>query len=169
MPPDEPRSLHAGMVRADALYDRDYVAWADEQARRLRQAFKSGAMPDVDWERLIEEVEDLGNRHRDALESNLARIIEHLLKLEHSPAAAPRAGWERTVLEHRLRAAKLLRRNPSLKREVARLTADAFDDARELAVDALACDGVATSSIPAACPYQQSDLLDRAWLPAKSG
>lgn len=113
MPPDEPRAVSAGADAAGSLYDRDYVAWADDQERRLRQAVAVGAAPELDWEHLIEEVEDLGNRHRDALESSLARIIEHLLKLEHSPASAPRAGWECTVLEHRPRVAKLLARNPA--------------------------------------------------------
>jgi hypothetical protein len=43
----------------------------------------------LDLVHLAEEVEDLGSEQRWAVESQLERIIEHLLKLEHSPSGSP--------------------------------------------------------------------------------
>jgi Domain of unknown function DUF29. len=37
----------------------------------------------VDWENLLEEIEDMGRRHLDSAISYMAIIMEHLYKLEH--------------------------------------------------------------------------------------
>ena len=63
-------------VRSTNLYERDYVAWADEQALLLEQK----RWDELDLANLVEEVRDLGGRHRDALESQLTRLLMHLLK-----------------------------------------------------------------------------------------
>ena len=51
-------------MKAQDLYNKDYVAWSDEQALLLEQQ----RWHELDLVHLIEEVKDLGNRHRDALE-----------------------------------------------------------------------------------------------------
>ena len=62
-------------TKAIALYDRDFVAWADEQALLLEQK----RWDELDLVNLVEEVRDLGRRERDALESQLIRLLMHLL------------------------------------------------------------------------------------------
>lgn len=62
------------------LYDQDYVIWAYKQASLLKQ----GQFGELDLANLIEEVEDLGDRHRDALESNLIVLLTHL-KWQYQP------------------------------------------------------------------------------------
>jgi hypothetical protein len=47
----------------------------------------------LDIEHITEEIADLGTERRDALRSWTARILEHLLLLEHSPSEQPRRGW----------------------------------------------------------------------------
>ncbi|MEN3033946.1 MAG: DUF29 family protein [Aquificaceae bacterium] len=37
----------------------------------------------MDWENLIEEIEDLARKHLDSALSYLAVILEHLYKLDH--------------------------------------------------------------------------------------
>jgi hypothetical protein len=59
-----------------SLYETDYVAWADEQALLLEQK----RWDELDLVNLVEEVRDLGRRERDALESQLTRLLMHLLK-----------------------------------------------------------------------------------------
>jgi hypothetical protein len=56
------------------------------QAEALRRAADAGLNLPLDFEQLAQEVEELADRRRDALEVALMRVIEHLLKLEHSPA-----------------------------------------------------------------------------------
>jgi len=79
------------------LYETDFIGWTEQQARVLREAAASRSNLALDWENLIEEVEDLGRSYYLGVASRIARIIEHLLKLEFSPATAPRLGWRSTI------------------------------------------------------------------------
>ena len=71
----------------EQLYEQDFYAWAKAQADLLR----AGRYADLDLEHLIEEVDDLGESLRRSVRSRIRTIIEHLLKLEHSPAREPAA------------------------------------------------------------------------------
>jgi len=66
-----------------ALYDDDVYAWALHQADALRRLQASGLpLPnDLDLPHVAEEIEDLGNEQRFQVEGNLARALEHLLKI----------------------------------------------------------------------------------------
>jgi hypothetical protein len=109
------------MSDANTLYDKDLVAWSKQQAQALRAAARSGSNLELDWQHLAEEIEDLGKSQRSALSSHIARIVQHLVKLEHSAAASPRNGWRRTIRLARIQAQRRLEDNPSLKRELARI------------------------------------------------
>jgi hypothetical protein len=65
------------MAKVDALYDRDFVLWTEQQAATPRRA-KGSNMP-LDWENLAEEIESLGKSDRRALSSQIRRILHHLL------------------------------------------------------------------------------------------
>lgn len=107
------------------LYDKDFVRWSEEQAAALRRAAQSGANLPLDWDNLAEEIESLGISQRNELGSRIATIIEHLWKLEYSPATRPRNGWITTIGRERLRIERLLGNSPSLRREVpAMVTAE---------------------------------------------
>ena len=106
------------------LYDEDFVRWSEEQSRALREAARSGVNLPLDWENLAEEVESLGRSQRRELRSRIAVILEHLLKLERSPAADPRSGWMETIARERSEIELLLNDSPSLKGDVARMIAE---------------------------------------------
>ncbi|NYZ14206.1 DUF29 domain-containing protein [Azospirillum sp. RWY-5-1] len=145
-------------------YDEDFFAWTQDQARLLREAAAERTNTPIDWDKLAEEVEGVGRSELSAVESALMRVMEHLLKLEFSPAADPRAGWKASVIEHRARAAKDLKASPSLRN---RIDLDGeYATARDLAALGLARDGVRAEELPEACPYGLDRLLDRAWWPA---
>ncbi|HKM65074.1 MAG TPA: DUF29 domain-containing protein [Acidisphaera sp.] len=118
-------------VDAD-LYDRDFLAWTQAQAERLRAAANTRSNLPIDWEHVAEEIEDLGKRERRDLESRLQTIVEHLLKLEFSPARAPRGGWAETVARSRKEVQKLLRQSPSLRHELEQMILEAGNDARDV-------------------------------------
>ena len=88
---------------AARLYEQDFVRWTEEQSRALRDAAGLGTNLPLDWENLAEEVESLGRSQRHELRSRIAVILEHLLKLERSPAADPRRGWMETIVRERAR------------------------------------------------------------------
>jgi hypothetical protein len=108
------------MTDLKTLYETDTVAWSEHQAAALRAAARGGSNQQLDWERLAEEIEDLGASQRSALGSHIMRIIQHLVKLEYSPAIEPRNGWRRTIKLARLQAQKRLEESPSLRHELGR-------------------------------------------------
>jgi Domain of unknown function DUF29 len=84
-----------------SLYETDYYAWTKQQAAELRRLAAARANTTLDLENLAEEVESLGTIQLSGVKSQMRQVIEHLLKLEYSPGAEPRAGWRRTILEAR--------------------------------------------------------------------
>ena len=118
------------LSRAEGLYDRDFVGWTQQQAELLRREAGLRPATDLDLQNLAEEIESLGKRDRRALTNNVARIAEHLLKLQYSPAKDPRPGWENSVDVHRSKARKILADSPAqvrpsgyARRELRRWTA----------------------------------------------
>jgi hypothetical protein len=97
------------------LYEEDFVRWTEEQAAALREAAKLGTNLPLDWERLAEEIDDLGRSLKHELRSRLIVILENLLKLEHSPATDPRRGWIDTINRERVIIEDLLEESPSLR------------------------------------------------------
>src|SRR3954462_1998891 len=104
-------------ARAVPLYEQDYYAWALDQAARLRDRARRSPDLGLDLENLAEEVEGLGTSERSAVLSHVSRVIEHFLKLQHSPSERPRAGWEKSILESRLQLERHL--TPTLRRIAA--------------------------------------------------
>ena len=104
----------------DSLYDRDLALWAVQQARELRAAADAGWNAPIDWENVAEEIESLGKAERHALASHISIVIEHLLKLQVSPASEPVRGWRDSVRRARREIERLLHESPSLRHEVTR-------------------------------------------------
>src|SRR5580692_6630301 len=96
-------------------YDDDFYAWTQHQAAVLREM----AIADnrFDRENVAEEIEDLGRSYRDTVRSQVRRIIEHFLKLQYSPAQAPRLGWMSTVADARAELGDKL--SATLRRDAA--------------------------------------------------
>jgi hypothetical protein len=103
------------------LYDQDLVLWSEEQGRALRAAAGAGWNAPIDWENVAEEIESLGRSERHALASHIAIVIEHLLKLQASPAAEPARGWRDAIRRTRQKIEDVLEESPSLRRDVAGL------------------------------------------------
>jgi Domain of unknown function DUF29 len=94
-------------------YEEDLYAWSHDQAALLR----AGRFDALDLEHLIEQVEDLAGSLRSAVRSRATTVMEHLLKLQHSPAQNPRVAWRETVRTQRTRLLNDL--TPSLQRHLA--------------------------------------------------
>jgi hypothetical protein len=142
------------------LHAEDLYAWSRAQADLLR----AGRFAELDLAHLIEEIEDVGGAMKRAVRKRIRTIIEHLLKLEHSPASEPRAGWRATVRTQRVRLRDTL--TPTLRREVEQELAELYDDARGLAEGALRDhdEHAAADALPATCPYT-FDQFTGDWLP----
>ena len=89
---------------AERLYKDDFYAWTRDQAAALRRLADERWNGPLDLLHLAEEVEDLGSEQQWAVEGQLERIIEHILKLEHSPSVGPRRQWMIKVVDARGRS-----------------------------------------------------------------
>ncbi len=159
MPDEQPRN--------GPRYDDDFYAWTQYQAEVLRSMRTRDNR--FDREHVAEEIEDLGKSERDAVESQISRIIEHFLKLANSPAAPPRYGWMGSVSDAR----RILRKKitPTLRRQAEQKLAELYEDGREAAELALHDHGEhgAAAALPSSCPYTLEQLLARGWYPNPPG
>lgn len=152
--------------RPEQLYEEDFYAWTRDQARALRRLAATRPNVALDFPHLIEEVADLGVSQRDAVRSQLRRVIEHCLKLEHSPAPDPRAGWHETIIDARTTLEDKL--TPTLHRGLRRRLPKLYEQARRNAARSLRLHGEieAAGALPDRCPYRLADLLDHDWHPS---
>ena len=98
-------------IARKSLYESDYMLWTQETIAKL----KARDFDHVDFENLIEEMEDLGRSQRKELESHLATLVAHLLKRMYVNMPDCLNGWENTIREQRLQIDVLLNNCPSLK------------------------------------------------------
>jgi C4-dicarboxylate-specific signal transduction histidine kinase len=145
---------------AKDLYQDDLYAWAHDQAALLR----AGRFDALDLEHLIEEVEDLAGSLKSAVRSRATTVMEHLLKLQYSPAESPRLAWRQTIRTQRSRLLNDL--TPSLNRHVAERLPELYARARHDAEGALRDHGEhdAAGALPETCPYTL-DQVTGDWLP----
>jgi hypothetical protein len=146
------------MSRNTALYDEDFYAWTQEQAALVR----AGAVHALDLGHLAEEIEDMGHSQQDKLASHLLVLLTHLLKLALTARAFPQdyaraeRGWRLTCRAQRLQIAKVLRRNPRLRRTVPEELEDAYQVARLEVMQALELE---ESLVPESYPWEEEQIL----------
>jgi hypothetical protein len=144
-------------------YDDDYYAWTQHQAEVLRTMRRADNR--LDREHLAEEIEDLGKSERNAVYSQIVRILEHFLKLAHSPAEPPRYGWMASIVEARQALDRHL--TPTLRNAVRQEFPALYHDAREIGAIRLREHGedAAAEALPAMCSYTLEQVLERGWYP----
>jgi Domain of unknown function DUF29 len=121
----------------------DVLAWSVEQAGLLRRRATGELVNDnaLDWPNIAEEIESVGNSERSVLRRHIATVLEHLIKLQASPAVEPRNGWKASVLHARVGIRRTLRGSPSLGREAAAMIAEETLDAQQVVAETLAIFG----------------------------
>lgn len=139
------------------LYETDYLKWIENTVKKLRIRDYSN----IDWENLIEEIEDMGRSERRSLESNLVVLLMHLLKWQFQPDK--RSGsWKGSIAEHRRRIRKSLQDSPSLKSYLEGVFSECYSDALE---QASAETGLSVETFPQLCVYTSAEILDSNFLP----
>jgi hypothetical protein len=139
------------------LYETDYLKWIETTVEKLRVRDYSS----VDWENLIEEIEDMGRSERKSLKSNLIVVLTHLLKWQYQPEF--RSGsWKGSIVEHRRRIRDTLKDSPSLKPYLQEVFVECYLDAVE---QASAETELPMETFPGECPYTSAEVLDSNFLP----
>lgn len=140
------------------LYETDYVQWVDATVEQLR----AGDYAAVDWDNLIEEIEDMSRRERKSLKSNLIVVLLHLLKWQYQPER--RSGsWRSSLREHRRRINEDLQDSPSLRPYLQAVFDECYTNARAQAADETE---MSLDTFPAKSPYSSEQVLNPDYLPA---
>ncbi|MBE9013459.1 DUF29 domain-containing protein [Pseudanabaenaceae cyanobacterium LEGE 13415] len=139
------------------LYETDYLQWIETTIEHLRK----GDYDDIDWDNLIDEIEDMAKSQRHKLKSNLVVVLLHLLKWQYQPEKRT-GSWEASLLEHRRRIRDAMRDSPSLKPYLETVLAESHTSARK---QAKAETGLPVEMFPIECPYDVSSILDDDFLP----
>jgi hypothetical protein len=151
-------------ARSSKLYEQNLYAWSKVQADLLRRRRFS----ELDLEHVVEEIEDVGGSLYREVRSRIRTIMEHLLKLEHSAATDPRAGWERKIRRECADLAEDL--TPSLRPRIERGLARFYEAARIEAAARLRADDehASADALPTTSPYTL-DQITGDWLPNQPG
>lgn len=98
---------------AENLHEQDFNLWLDHQAI----AIKNRDVTAMDWENLLDEIEDMGISTKRSLESYTVRLLEHILKIKYwdSERSRNRKHWEKECVNFRGEIKRIFRKNPSLK------------------------------------------------------
>jgi seryl-tRNA(Sec) selenium transferase len=144
----------------NGLYERDFYAWTQEQAIKLR----TGILTDLDLENIAEELEGMGRAEKRQLGNRLSLIIMHLLKMSIQSDKLPHYGnsWRATIREQRRRVQGLLKDNPSLKAALDEVFAEAYQDAVD---EAIRETNLPESAFPEINPFSLGQVLDRDYWP----
>lgn len=81
----------------DDLYHSDILGWSKAQAERLRRLRLGERVNDLDWEHVIEEVEDVGGSQLSAVKSQLGLAMLHALKALAWPDHPAAEHWQQEV------------------------------------------------------------------------
>jgi hypothetical protein len=147
-------------------YEDDFYAWTQHQAEVVRTMPVSDNR--FDREHVAEEIEDLGKSERDAIRSQIRRIIEHFLKLAYSPAQAPRFDWMHSISD--ARAAMEDKMSPTLRHDVEATLDRLYSGACRSAALALRTYGEeeAARGFPEKCPYSLDEICQQDWYPGST-
>lgn len=139
------------------LYERDFHAWAIEQAALLR----GGRLSDADILHIAEEIESMGKTEKRELVSRLTVLLLHLLKWQIQPGRRG-ASWRVSIENARDDIADHLADNPSLKPQVGAAIVAAYRRARRQAAAETKLD---EAGLPATCPWTFDQIADEAFWP----
>jgi hypothetical protein len=133
--------------------EADLYSWAMRQAELLR----AGRLAEIDSVAIAEEIDDVGEEEYHRLESALRILMLHLLKWDHQPNMRSRS-WTLSILEHRRRAQRQLRRSPGLKSQLDDALTGAYEDAR---LEAANETGLPLGAFPANRPFEYAEIMER--------
>ncbi len=109
-------------MQLQQLYHQDLNLWRQE----IINAIQNKELENMDWEHLIEEINDMGASEKRALRSYMKRLIEHILKLKYweNEQEYNRRGWKKEVVNFREEIKSILDESPSLNNYLEKNYAD---------------------------------------------
>jgi len=139
-------------------YDKDVIAWANEQARLLR----AGRFDALDIEHIADEIEDVGKSEKRELAGRMAVLLAHMLKWQYQPEGRGNS-WRRTIKEQRNRVGLCIDQTPSLKADLRNSVwwSDVWSDAV-----AKASQETGLGDFSESCPWTFDQIMNPEFWPA---
>lgn len=141
----------------DATRDDDFYLWTRQQAAALRALSKTTRANDIDWDGVIEEVEDMGKSEHRATLNLLAQILAHAYKIEHSRNPDPVAKWRAEITNFQDMIDPYL--TPTLRREIDTELGDVHARACKFVRRQFVVNGEPVPALPERSPYSVAELL----------
>jgi hypothetical protein len=164
----EPNAQRRSAVGSDRTIsiDVDFCGWLYDQASKLRHLRPET----LDWENLAEELEDMGQSLKNSLTSHLARVFEHLLKLQYEPNPTSRADqehrWKVDLAVHRDEVNDILDGSRTLANQLCDFIAKAYPRGRRYAGTAMVHVARWETLLPATCPWSVQEIRDENFFPS---
>ena len=138
----------------DGSYDRDILAWSEQQADLLRRLARGERVNDVDWEHVVEEIEDVGLSELHSVESYLDLMLVGLLKVHGWPDSPSVRHWRTEIGSFQKNAVR--RFSPSMPQRIdlGKLYSDALEQ-----LEAADYDDTIPRAWPVSCPFTLDELL----------
>ena len=143
-----------------SLYEQDFYLWLQTTINLL----KEGKFAEIDLENLLEELESMGRRDKNALKSNLRVLLMHLLKYKYQPEKQTNS-WHYTIIEHRIRLEDTFKTSPSLYRFFEDIFNESYQNARKLAAGET---GLSIEIFPPESPFTVEEVLNSDFLPTEN-
>ncbi|MGK7898279.1 MAG: DUF29 domain-containing protein [Xenococcus sp. (in: cyanobacteria)] len=141
----------------DSIYEQDYYLWLQTTVHQLKQ----GDFSAIEMNYLIEELESMGRKEKNALSSNLQVLLMHLLKYKYQPEKRSNS-WRFTIYEHRDRLIELFEESPSLKSYFEEVLNKCYGKARTKASIET---GMNIELLPTKLPFTLEEILNTEYLP----
>ena len=138
----------------DDLYERDILSWSEHQADLLRRVARGELVNGVDWEHVVEEIEDVGLSQLKAVESYLRLLLVHLLKVHGWPESQAIEHWRAEIAN--FQAETVQHYVPSMRQRIdlSQVFARALNQMADQTVD-----GNPPRALPDICPFALDQLL----------
>ncbi|MBW4620149.1 MAG: DUF29 domain-containing protein [Cyanosarcina radialis HA8281-LM2] len=146
-------------IDRQSLYQTDFYAWTQEQAKLLTQQ----QWQKIDLPNLIEEIESLGKQQRAELRNRLSVLIGHLLKWEYQVEKRSRS-WLNTIRIQRIDTIDLLQENPSLKPYLQEAIERIYVKGVALAAGET---NLPIKTFPENCSYSLEEILSERFFPGE--
>ncbi|MGH2415684.1 MAG: DUF29 domain-containing protein [Microcystaceae cyanobacterium] len=136
----------------EKLYEEDYALWLEQTAQQLRHQ----DVDNLDWQHLVEEIEDLGKSQKNAVESYLRQLLKHLLLYQYWTEQKDYCGegWADEIDNFR-NELEILLRSKTLYNYAASILETTYQKARRSALNKTKLD-----VFPSQCPYTLEQALD---------
>ncbi len=144
-------------IEINKLYESNYSQWLEETIKSL----KSRQLGDIDYDNLIEELEELAKTEKRRVRSLLEQIIRHLLLYQNWYIEKPRNDnhWAAEIISFRNQINEELTTNlrNHLAENINLIYSNALDYVKTK---------TELTNLPKICPYTLDQILDKNWLPS---